>query len=199
MAIVSTTLPIPTPRTILFNFVDIITGTGFITLFGVDSITLNNTLVHLLTTGSTYGRTGNTAFTGSTAIDLDFDIKFDKAITLEGDANFHIFCSSIQDLSAGIAVQMTFKHIDKDSNVTTIGTQVESAVGPNNSTKIFQGKYTIPRRRFSKGETFRASLTGTAVGGGNTITFMHDPKNRDFSLAGTFVTSQFEIQLPTKI
>ena len=190
--------PFPTEQSIVtFDFVDLTTGTAFKNFNGVDVLSGAGTKVYDLITNVIFGEVGSTSVSAA-AFDIDFDLKFERSLALEGIANFNIWFAAGGNVSP--AVQVNLKHVSSGGTETQIGTEVSKTLSMNNSSDLFSGKYTVPLTFFKPGEKLRLILTSDST----TMTLYHDPKGRDaLSLPGAGVTgvtsTVFSILLPFRI
>ena len=190
--------PFPTEQSITtFDFIDLTTGTAFKSFSGVDVLSGAESLGYNLITNEIFGENGSTSVTAA-AFDIDFDLDFERSLSLEGIANFNIWFAASGTVTPD--VQINLKHVNSGGSETQIGTEVSKTLSLNNSKDLFSGKYTIPLQFFKPGEKLRVILTSDST----TMTVYHDPKNRDAQtlpgagLAGT-ISTVFSILLPFRI
>jgi len=181
------------------DFYDFATGTGFKDFYFMDNITGAGTQGHILTpNASYYSTTGFTSVTDPAELDVDFDIDLEIPFTLEGEAVFNVFFASGQAYSA--SVEVNIKRVTSTGTEIQVGTEVSETITWNNDTKVFSGKYTIPKTSFKAGEKIRVIVSsGSLGGGGRTLRVLHDPKDRDVSGTGTFLSSLSKISLPVNL
>ena len=196
-----------TDAIINYDFVDIISETGYISVYGFSDEANNKLLIRQVLESSdvksqVVGTSGN--------VEVNFDYEFNKGAHIKGD--MYVTITIFADGSASNAVDndttIEIFHFD-GSTETTIGTQ-QAMERLNNpvSTAEDQARYTAKfavDKRFSRGDKLRVEVISTLANSSNVnnkIGFYHDPKNRDFSLVdqhGAGAPSNLIVTVPFKI
>ena len=187
-----------------YDFLDVITGRGILTLYGGD-ISINGTKTYVLTPNQFYSQDGFTLISANAGtLDFSFDMELGEPITIEGDAIINA-PFRVQN-SAGETVTATFlvKKVDAASVVTVLisgaCSQVVNTAAGGQVNQLVR-RLAIPRTTIKGGETLRVQISGAGAVVAKNTDWAHDPKNRGTinTDAIGYETSQFAIQLPVVV
>ena len=191
-----------------YNAVDFLTGRGIATFYGCDY----EDGTYGLSTAVFYSNKGFTG-TGTTnqANDADaFEVVFTvNPMDVDGDViinvPIYLFNARGSDYSPSTTVTATLSHVDKDANVTVLGT-VSGGVSVSLETaeaavETFAGKINVSQL-FGQGETMKLRVQTTAATYSK-IFIGHDPGNRDLNVpvtpsSGGWDVSQLKILVPVR-
>ena len=183
-----------------YDFVDIVTGTGYIELYGGD-IDASGTADYILSTTPFYSNIGVAQTISTTNLDLDFDVQFGRTLTLEGNAivnvPFRIQTAGSTTLGATIYIRKYSGSTETDLVNSNLQHTQNYAT---NQPWCLAGTMAIPRTTFKKGDIFRVSLVVSGVSG-KTIDWLFDPMNRATINGSAYgvETSRLKINIPVKI
>lgn len=169
------------------DFKDFATGTGFVTFYGTDSNTsvAYTSANHALTTTISYANLGFSIVNLGTALDIDFDVQFNRPISIKGEVIVNV--PYLLSNSGAPAVKdeniiATLRHWDGTTE-TDLGTatsrQVTATVPTNDSAYgMATSKFTISKKHFAVGDTLRLTITSSTISANGSLTIGHDPKGR---------------------
>lgn len=190
------------------SFTEIVSGLGFIRLFGYETIN-NTTKSYILSSQVEYSN--NIETTGATDIALEFDSStFNITRTVDGTVTLSISfaVTGFRDEYSGHVLASLF-HVDKDNNESQLGsTQRTEAVGDDpagDTTTTTAGNSTVKfddiNQIFRVGDLVRLKLTTVSLGTNRQGSIAHSPKNIDGSFVSTAngaTNTQLIIDLPVK-
>jgi hypothetical protein len=191
-----------------YSFTDLATGTGYTSFYFIDC----SNSIKMLTPTTFYSKKGYTATPTNTAMDVDFDLLFNKKSVVAGDALIQIPVVLVNNSGGGGTITTTAKAeifaVAVGGAETSLGSISEnlsaSVAASDYSNQFLIGKITVAEHAFVKGEKLRVTFTATAMGS-NLITMIgHDPKNRTSAFSAqpittTWITSQSIINIPFKV
>ena len=190
-----------TPVIATFDFTELASGTGIITLSAYSSETSGGLDYHLTSDTTQFSSTIETLVNQDAAtvtIDEDYDLpEFNESITLNGVATVSFTLVIKADAAAGSTGVATVTIRKFDGTTETDLVSVTSPTIPNPSStattkELMVIPLTIPKTVFQKGDTLRLTIVavGTRAGSlSHRIYLGHDPRNRDSSDAGGIVPS----------
>ena len=201
-----------------YDFFDLASGQGIVTIYGGAVYTGVTTKSYLLTSQTFYSDDVVTSISGASystatkALDIDFDMSLNRPLTIKGNAIVNIPIG-IQ-AGSGDTFTINANAILRRWDGTT-ETDIITASGAYLSGALITGDYlrgmtaiklNIPQTHFKAGETLRltAEIYGdTQNGNPGTYFIGHDPLNRasteDNPISWGTYPSIMSIQLPTKI
>lgn len=195
-----------------YDFLDIATGTGYKTFYGVDV-----SGAKVLTTDVFYGRKGfsgnlNTGDTEGKRVSGAFVLNFEVPMTIGGDciANVpFIFYKNSATTTFSAITSGAFYLVKEDLTETQLGdTMVDTfaftmAAGEAQLWQVSTSKFELPRTTIKPTEQLKFVVDTGVVTSDLRLLIGHDPKNRT-TFAGTnglntWTSSQLLINLPIKI
>ena len=189
--------PTPTGNTIVtHDFIDIASGTAYITLFGGNTktdyhLTSYQYYSDVIGTNVTPGITTDTK-----EQDIDFDVTTNNSMTLEGTAIINLVLSAYAAGSTGDVSTYAILKLRKwdgttETEIANATTQTLSNTTDDTSKYLTTAvNLTIPRTRFKKGDTIRITVEQYATIRGNSVCkvgIVNDPKGRAIGDAETSV------------
>ena len=196
-----------------YNSIDIITGTGYITLYGGDSNagtrSLSNMTFYSDIPNSNSCNTGTVAYTKGG--DYDFDVLCNKPMTLQGKAIINVpFCfdGGLGDNAYIITRVRKYNGAETELGLSTASQTIASSnVGPVGD--ITCTSCAIPLTGFKKGEYIRITVEVWAnrPGGGGSagLWIFYDPMGRTtyngipVTIPTNMQTTQMKVLLPVRI
>jgi hypothetical protein len=194
-----------------YDYVDIASGTGFITLYAGTTVDLK-----LLSNNSYYSNTIYETATGNAAaatlvLDHDFDILLNRPLDLRGTGIVNIPVAVFdQGINSHAHVYATvilrkWDGVTETDIVTNVGTDYEiiSAAG---TWHFYMSAIdlVIPLTHFKQGETLRLTVNlyayTTGASDGYSVRYAHDPQSRssDWDTTGA-VPSKLVLQCPVRL
>jgi hypothetical protein len=186
------------PSLINFNWQDFFKGVGYITYY-VGTFRDSSATSYLMTTATLDSQP--IRFTaGSSPVDKDFDLDFEKEETVKGIflINFTQRAGST-GASGTVSTVINIYHVDSDSTETLLGTATTPSRSASGTYYRESIKIDVGIKPFSPGEKLRINIIVT--GSGNVASVYLDPASRvsfTGSEGGT-IGSDFKIQIPFKI
>jgi hypothetical protein len=191
-----------------YNFVDIASGTGYITFYAGKTVDLNilsNFTYYsdiLYTEGVALASTNNYL-----SLDVDFDTLVNRPLDVKGLAIVNIPVNPSTSTTTTYAI-VYFRKWDgvSETNIAN-NTSRTSGTGGTTSFYMLSVDLDIPLTHFKKGETMRLTImlySNKSTVGDSAVRFAHDPKNRvsdgtlDWDLTGA-VPSQLSFQCPVRL
>lgn len=203
---------LPSASIISYDWVDMNSGTGYVTFYGYSLKALDGSYTHHLNTNQFYSSSVETAAnydaTG-TPIDLDFDVHFNLPQIIKGD----LWVETSIGKDSGNPAD-TIRLDLKVGKVPAVGAEVEVAhayssyaITSTENRKTVLIKAVVPETLYKAGETLRITPQIVIVGytgdkGSCAIT--HDPMGRDGEIhikpsTDASFTSVFKVNVPFKI
>lgn len=183
-----------------YSFAQISTGRGILPCYLADKIS-GTTRTYLMWDEAFYAWSGELSGDDNAAVDIDFDIPFDRKIVVEGKAVLNV-SMGFTSVSSTETHNRTFTFYIRKWDGTTETEIVSDTFTMNASVGI--GAWAkksvvllmdIPETIFNEGDSLRVSIVSAAPGGGNAdrrqFYIWFDPKNRTIntSAAPTFTNS----------
>ena len=170
-----------------YTYVDVATGTLFLTLYAGDVYNLSK----VLSSTAWYSDIGITPAGDNAAGDDDFDVLIQKNLTVEGDAivmvPIGLVAGNTGPLTVGTTVTARIRTWDGSSETTIAsGTSAKSHTVQQNSMlqKVYAIKLTLPKTTIKAGTYLRLTIETSAPGADREILLIHDPNNRtNFSVS----------------
>lgn len=182
-----------------YDYIDIATGQKYIILYCGDVQTGADANTPIMGVNVYYSQNGYTTFANPAVIDLDFDMPVDQTLEIRGDIILEIPNGSDQN-NAGHLLSGAMFYVRSGSEVQIGDTDIGST-SANNTEDVTTIKITAPRTIVKKGDTLRMNINAGASP--NTLTFFHDPKDRDLSalasIGAGWITSQMKVHLPLSL
>lgn len=187
----------------VYNYSDIISGTGYITFYvgRTDSLDLLSNLTYysktILTTSAT---TTSGSFTKM--LDLDFDASINKAFTLKGNAIFNCSFHAIGGLSVNLGTYLvaSLKYV-RNGVETTIATSPNSTQAISADYAEASLSFAIPTTSIKVGDTLRLTIEAWVKSDGanaSRVAISHDPKGRLTGWSADYPTNT-SIQVPVRL
>ena len=182
-----------------YDYIDIATGQKYVVLYCGDVQTGANVNAKIMGVNMYYSQNGWTTIANPIQIDLDFDMPVDQTLEIRGDIILEIPNGSDQDNSS-FPMSGAMYYVRAGSEVQ-IGETNIGATSANNTEDVTTIKITAPRTIIKKGDTLRMNINAGASP--NTLTFFHDPKDRNFAtvagIGSGWITSQMKVHLPLSL
>lgn len=189
-----------------FNFADVISGTGYLTLYGFDT----DLDEFELSPQQLYSSLVETTRTTTGTTERNFDITFNTPINVNG--KMFVVCTFGGNSSSGTTntfVLIRIIHVDRNAVETTIGTQVTSDTHSNTTSTVLRVRRSFifdVNKVFRKNEKLRVEVILDASIGTGTSGFYHDGAGRDMNAFLTTPTSNdepaettFIVHVPLKV
>ena len=189
---------IPQQDLATFDWLDLATGTGYKTMYPMDTIEGTDSRIYVITTQELYSNDGFTDFT-NTAGEINFNLAIEVPLIIDGIVVVNAPVSSAQQINN---FDLTFKlfRVTAASTEVQLGSTVQVDMSVDNSSAIASVRFDVPVTTLKAGETLRLECVNTSAGAAKTLRWMHDPKARNVATgANNFVTSQMIINLPIKL
>jgi len=190
------------PAVASYNYIDILTGVGYLTLYAGDYDD-SGTQKYVLTPNEFYSSVASHQTIGAAAFDLDFDVEIGKTVTFSGEAIINIPLrmqqAGVQQVTATVYIRKYSGGVESEIVNDTCSTPAALNWGLNQPW-ILAAKLTVPKTVFKKGDVLR--LTYSCPGyAGKTIDWFHDPKNRSTinGSAYSIESSQLKLNMPVFI
>jgi len=183
-----------------YDFIDITTGRGVISLYGMD-YKIGTLVSYALTSDAVYADEASTQTAASTTKTAVFESKFQKQVTFVGDLLVNVPYRVQQAGSETVSCAITLSKSDGTTE-TTIAT-ASAALTKNfgaGEPRVFNMKTAITKTTINPNDTLRLSVRYQSPTG-KTIDWFHDPKNRS-TINGTaysLETSQLAAHIQTMI
>lgn len=190
------------PVLVNFDFADILSDVGYITLFGINdeagTKSLNRTALESTTVlTKVTGTSGN--------VEANFDSTINIAQLIKGDlfVSITIQATSTTGTSQNDTTIEIF-HVDGASSETSIGTQqaIRQLNNPSSGSTEWRSTLTFDvNKQFAKGDKLRIEVISTVTSGNanSTAGFFHDGSNRDLGLTdqeGVTARSNLIVSVP---
>lgn len=194
------------PVTINFDFADVLTNTGYATMYGFSDEADNKILIRQVL-DSTDNKSTVTGTSGN--VEANFDFTFEKAVRVKGEmfVSVTIFTDVSSTNTSTNDTTVEIFHFD-DVTETTIGTQQAIAQLENPaSTPEDEARTTLTfdiDRFFQKGEKLRIEVISTVASSnsGAIAGFYHDPTSRKTGLTdqnNNTIGSDLLVQVPFEL
>lgn len=183
-----------------YQFSDTVRGKGILELYGGDYDD-GGTQKYVLSPNAFYGQDGRTQTTGTTGLDIDFDVEIGKPFILDGDCIVTMQCR-VQTAGANtVTMQAKLRKVVSavESEIAD-DTASHSATFGSNQIQGFCVRFDVPRTSFAIGDILRISIITTNANSA-TIDWFHDPKNRSTINGGSYgvefsqMTAQLSVSL----
>lgn len=185
-----------------YNYLDIVQGVGYLTLYGGDYDD-SGTGKYAISPNTFYSTLGTHQTVGAAAFDIDFDIELGRTITFEGQALINIPLrmqnAGVQQVTATVYIRKYSGGVESEIVNDTCSTPALLNWGANQPWCLAI-KLAVPKTVFKKGDILRVTYTCPGYAG-KTIDWFHDPMNRSTinGSAYSVETSQFKVNMPVKI
>ena len=185
-----------------YSFLEIASGTGYITLYG--GVTINTSALYRLSSVPYYGdieksSANTTSALATKIIDLDFDVPINSRMNVKGTAIVNI--TKYYVTSGGGESYVIAKLRKYDGSETDIASGQGSTTAHAEQPHTSAIDITVPETIFKKGDTLRVTIELWALSATAptvaTFGIYTDPMNRGTS--ATIDTTVFNIQLPIKV
>jgi hypothetical protein len=182
-----------------YNFVDIISGTGYVNFYAGDTVDKK-----MLSNYTYYSDVGITS-TSNSNFDVDFDIVLNRPMDIKGIGIVQIPAAAITS-SQPMTMYLTvyFRKVTggvESDIISNISRTINTTVDNTRAYSMLSVDLDIPLTHFKIGDTIRLSFVSTYASAGNVYCLMaYDPKGRTTGWDTTgAVPSQLIFQCPVRL
>lgn len=179
-----------------YDWTDLFAGVGYIVFYAGQATATAAAVTSFLTRRTLDGYPNKSSTTSATPLDLDFDITFEKEVTIRGDALINYTQISGAAGSTATAAIKVY-HVNGATE-----TEIGSITGPTRSAVTTREMLVVPltEKHFAIGEKLRLNITFTIVGA-NAGTLYFDPSSgiSESDDLGRTVQTNLIMETPFKI
>lgn len=147
---------------------------------------------YILTTNTIYGEDGYVVLAGNSTYDLDFDVKLNRTIVINGQGLVSLPCilyqgsGSAETTQRGYVIELYQVEDGTESFIVSGGAQIQHTFtsSPQEYTTMVTFPLEVPKTLIKRGNTLRVNLVvgldGASNPGLHNAYFGTDPANRDF-------------------
>lgn len=190
--------PVSSPSVVNYDFLDITTGKGILTLYGGDHYSPSKTWI--LTPNTFYASDGSTYVGAGATLDIDFDLVLKRPLIVEGTCLVTAPIYVQAPAATAITPTIYFRKWDGSTETEYASSAVAYTTGTSaGQSYVINAMFDIPNTSFKIGETVRISVAcGTLA---KNVEWYYDPANRTAinGSTNTLQTSRFQVLLPVKV